>query len=535
MFNPDGCFCCLPPEDPCTTSNCTFLSNEMSDFEINPYWTQVTGAGAVGNGSYTVTNAQDLDVGNDAPCRRVTVETTLATTSADSVYIVCWKKSSSHNPSTQCPVTSLTFCVESKRVSESDGQVRFFIKQNGSTYVTKTGFSIGINWKRATGTFSQSDFEELSSGAQPNFTATGTAIEFGFGLKIPVNSGDEPFSDVWFDNLCVVVAKNCPTETCASGPCDFLDTGSASLTSVSTAGNGAYLGTSGIGNPGPSHKFFTRQAGDHAYARMSQSVASISSALPCVRPASMSVCIDSLKDGLGTAIPCIGLASSSSVVSVTCHTWTRTDWGTLTATVAIPASANLSDLYVMVGVRNQGASSDTTTYIDNICVKAICDTSGCVISQPSQCSNDMEVSFSAPPFPSVFGPHSATLTYFNSVFAGGVVVTRPPSGPEATSNPAIWEFTDFGPSPSFPGTDYGIRIQVSPVTSGGTCKFRILTLAYDRRPAGSQAFLAGTYINWQSGTITDCDAPFTGGLPAIGRADWFVMSTSCIPTVTPII
>lgn len=219
----EGSDCCLPPEDPCTTSNCTFLSNEMSDFEISTSWTQVVAAtGAAGNGVYAVNNVPDTAVGNDAPSRRMTLVTNTPTTTTDNVYVVCWKKSSSHNPSTQCAVTTITFCVESKRVSESDGQVRFFIKQNGSTYVTRTGFSIGVNWKRATGTFSQSDFEELSSGAQPNFTASGTAIEFGFGLKIPVNSGDEPFADVWFDNLCVVVNKNCTTQTCASGPCDQL-------------------------------------------------------------------------------------------------------------------------------------------------------------------------------------------------------------------------------------------------------------------------------------------------------------------------
>lgn len=223
MFNPDGCFCCLPPEDPCTVSGCTFLSDEMSDSEINPYWTQViASSGAVGNGSYTVTNAQDNDVGNDAPSRRVTLTTNTPTTTTDNVYAVCWKKSSTHNPSTQCPVTNITFCVESKRVSESDGQVRFFLRQNSSIYVTKTGSAIGVNWKRATGTFAQSDFEELSSGAQPNFTATGTAIEFGYGLKIAVNSGDEPFSDVWFDNLCVKLTQSCPGPTCASGPCDQL-------------------------------------------------------------------------------------------------------------------------------------------------------------------------------------------------------------------------------------------------------------------------------------------------------------------------
>lgn len=389
MFNPDGCFCCLPPEDPCTTSNCTFLSNEMSDFEINPYWTQVTGSGAVGNGSYTVTNAQDNDVGNDAPCRRVTVETDSATTSADSVYVVCWKKSSSHNPSTQCPVTSLTFCVESKRVSESDGQVRFFIKQNGSTYVTKTGFSIGVNWKRATGTFLQSDFEELSSGAQPNFTATGTAIEFGYGLKIPVNAGDEPFSDVWFDNLCVVVEKQCPNALCNTSNCDILNTGTA-MTVVSSGGtggaSGAYTTDPSFGNPAGSHKFtFSGPFGTNTGTVVVEVSPDVFSGAACISPSALSMCFEIYTPHTqlyysNTLSVSLKQGSLTQQVYQTSAAWSLNEWRKVEFTRNGGFLAfNFSQPVQLILTYNGSPLPDgpVTHYIDNICVKA---TYGCEVA-----------------------------------------------------------------------------------------------------------------------------------------------------------
>lgn len=390
MFNPDGCFCCLPPEDPCTVSGCTFLSDEMSDSEINPYWTQVVASsGAVGNGSYAVTNVQDLDVGNDAPSRRVTLETTLATTTSDNVYIVCWKKNSTHNPSTQCPITNITFCVESKRVSESDGQVRFFIKQNGSTYVTRTGFSIGVNWKRATGTFSQSDFEELSSGAQPNFTASGTAIEFGFGLKIPVNSGDEPFSDVWFDNLCVVIAKQCPNALCNTSNCDILNTGTA-MTVVSSGGTGgargAYTTDPSFGNPAGSHKFtFSGPFGTNTGTVVVEVSPDVFSGAACISPSALSMCFEIYTPHTqlyysNTLSVSLKQGSLTQQIYQTSAAWSLNEWRKVEFTRNGGFLAfNFSQPVQLVLTYSGSPLPDgpVTHYIDNICVRA---TYGCEIS-----------------------------------------------------------------------------------------------------------------------------------------------------------
>lgn len=213
MFNPDGCFCCEPPEDPCVLSGCTWSSTEMSDADLTAGVTYHNPAsGSTPDGTYEVTNVQDATTGNNAPCRKITIETVVAPAKAESVYAICWKDGATHNPATQCPLTNVSFCVESKRYADSDGGltdgVVFVVRQGGKIYATATQ-AVGVNWKRASGTYTSTSFTWVNGTGNPNFTATGSAIEFGFALKLSVPKDGTPYDVVLFDNLCVKRTVDC--------------------------------------------------------------------------------------------------------------------------------------------------------------------------------------------------------------------------------------------------------------------------------------------------------------------------------------
>lgn len=221
MFIPGGCFCCEPPEDPCVLSGCTWSSTDMSDTDLTAgtaYYNPVSGT--TPDGSYEITNVQDIGTGNDLPCRKITIETAEAPQKPDTVYAICWKDNATHNPSTQCPLTSVSFCVESKRHGDSDTDlvdgIVFVVRQNGKIYETASQ-SVGVNWKRASGSYTSASFEEIGGTAHPNFTATGASIEFGFAVKLSVNEDEEPLDVVLLDNLCITRPLDC---VCGIPNCD---------------------------------------------------------------------------------------------------------------------------------------------------------------------------------------------------------------------------------------------------------------------------------------------------------------------------
>lgn len=244
MFIPGGCFCCDPPEDPCTLSGCTWTSTDMSDTDLTAgtaYYNPVSGT--TPDGSYEITNAQETGTGNDAPCRKITIETVEAPQKPDTVYAICWKDDATFTPTPTCELLNVSFCVESKRHIDSDSgltdSVVFVVRQGGRVYVT-SDFSIGANWKRASGTFISVEFTEVNGTNSPNFTATGSVIEFGFALKLQVSEDEEPNDVVMFDNLCITTpCKNCLTDGCEK----LMDAAEATLVSSHTRGVGAYTTT----------------------------------------------------------------------------------------------------------------------------------------------------------------------------------------------------------------------------------------------------------------------------------------------------
>lgn len=249
MFIPGGCFCCEPPEDPCVLSGCTWSSTDMSDTDLTAgtaYYNPVSGT--TPDGEYEITNVQDTGTGNDLPCRKITIETVVAPQKPDTVYALCWKDNATHNPSSQCPLTSVSFCVESKRHGDSDAGlsdgVVFAVRQNNRIFVTATQ-SVGVNWKRASGTYTQNQFTEIDGAGNPDFSVTGTAIEFGFALRLSVNEDEEPLDVVLFDNMCITKSVGC--SSCAGGLCDFLSQDGWSP----SVGYEQILSPSGFSTPSP--------------------------------------------------------------------------------------------------------------------------------------------------------------------------------------------------------------------------------------------------------------------------------------------
>lgn len=225
MFIPGGCFCCDPPEDPCTLSGCTWTSTDMSNvngtsglggLSTATYYDNDV-SGSTPDGAYSISNAQNLDVGNESPSRKISITTTEAPGKPDTVYAGCFSPTMRHNPSSQCALPDVSFCVEAKRGSGSDSgnsdSVVFWVRQNNKVYVTQPQ-SIGENWQHVSGTYVATDFQYINGSSSPDFTSSGTMIEFGFALKLEVGNGDEPVSEVYFDNLCVKIIS---CQGCLSG------------------------------------------------------------------------------------------------------------------------------------------------------------------------------------------------------------------------------------------------------------------------------------------------------------------------------
>lgn len=211
MFNPAGCFCCEPPEDPCGEMNCDWSSTSMSDDDIfteDAYDNPVSGS--TPDGTYTIANEQYEDTGNDAPCRLITIETVEAPHKPDTVYAICWIEGAKWTPSESAPLRTIWYCFESKRHFDSDAGlidgVRFFVKQSGRIYRnTSAAMSVGVNWTRHSGGVSgpgNSGFVSINGSGRPNFSG-GEEVQIGIGLQLAVGKDEEPFDAVMFDNVCI--------------------------------------------------------------------------------------------------------------------------------------------------------------------------------------------------------------------------------------------------------------------------------------------------------------------------------------------
>ena len=114
----------------------------MSDTDLTAgtaYYNPVSGVNP--DGDYEITNSQLVGTGNDPPCRKITIETVEAPHKPDTVYAICWKGNATFTPSEQCPFSSVSFCVESKRHSDSDtgltDSVVFVVRQNGRVFASQ--------------------------------------------------------------------------------------------------------------------------------------------------------------------------------------------------------------------------------------------------------------------------------------------------------------------------------------------------------------------------------------------------------------
>lgn len=341
-------------------------------------------SGGLGSGTYTVGNTTSSDKGNDPPSRLVSVTTTVAPTSAAIVYAATWLTGAGHNPSTQCPMANVTFCVESKRGSESDSGlsdgVVFFIRQNGNVYATLPK-SIGVNWKRADGTFVVTDFTDIGSGSHPDFSATGSLMEFGFGLRLPVQSGSTPYSEVYFDNLCISRVFDCGNGTpCPSASCDSYNTGTL-LSVISQASGTTYSIDGSSGLPAGSHKFeFPANSSLKAVSVVVDSdVFQYSNS--CHRPAAVSICVnyktsnpDGGTDGDSIAFFLVQGGTVVAIGQVFIPGDTGNNWSLHTAFYSIPTTTTLdlsSPVSLTMTVSGGNRTHRGVVNIDNICHKAL--------------------------------------------------------------------------------------------------------------------------------------------------------------------
>lgn len=379
MFIPGGCFCCDPPEDPCTLSGCTWSSTDMSDTDLTAgtaYHNQISGS--TPDGSYEITNAQEAGTGNDAPCRKITIETIEAPQKPDTVYAICWKDNATHNPSTQCPLTSVSFCVESKRHGDSDSgltdSVVFVVRQNNRIFATAAQ-SVGVNWMRASGTYSQNSFTEIDGAGNPNFTATGTSIEFGFALKLLVSEDEEPLDVVMFDNLCITKSATCAGGSpCSDVLCETYNTGDSLVIDSQSSGTG-YQVDPAVGLPASSHRYsFDSGASRSVTSVITDEMFQIDE---CRRPYSFYVCLNFLKSTAttGGSVSFIIRQGANSATAYTSNTnlFSVSEWENRSFSFVLPSYSWLDKMQpvelLMRITENHAEESGVSVWVDNICVR----------------------------------------------------------------------------------------------------------------------------------------------------------------------
>ncbi len=486
MFIPGGCYCCEPPEDPCVLSGCTWSSTDMSDTDLTAGVTYHNAvSGATPDGNYEVTNTQDSATGNSLPCRSITIETAIAPAVAETVYAICWKDNATHTPSAQCPLTNVSFCVESKRGDDSDGGltdgVVFVVRQGGKIYATATQ-SVGVNWKRASGTYTANQFTWVNGSGNPNFTATGTAIEFGFALKLSVPKDGEPYDVVLFDNLCITRTE---CGGCNTSGCDTLNTGTSALSLLFTDTAGgeftvSYGLSSGVGISPPSHKYTFARGGTSSNFAFASTRLATSLPSSCRSITEISICNDLRGEGDGTANQINGsvwygifqsgfayfrINDSASVapannLSVTRGAWTSpstlivasgTVWwkkcsGTFATGVSTQSGPDLSQPFDIVLMVRSGSINLVTTsevYIDNICVKATYS-SGCATGVSYSVSvSGLSVIEKTPSCGAAF---STAATELSAILASTMILTYNPVS--SSQSLCVWTFSQATPSDS---------------------------------------------------------------------------------------
>ena len=561
MFIPGGCFCCEPPEDPCVLSGCTWSSTDMSDTDLTAgtaYYNPVSGT--TPDGSYEITNAQETGTGNDAPCRKITIETIEAPQKPDTIYAICWKDNATHNPATQCPLTSVSFCVESKRHGDSDSgltdSVVFVVRQNNRIFATAAQ-SVGVNWKRASGTYTQGSFTEIDGAGNPDFTATGTSIEFGFALKLLVSEDEEPLDVVMFDNLCITRPVSC---VCDIPNCDVYSTDPEAGTVSSQCSADPITVTTGTqAKPGGGTEAFidvdwgTTSAHSSANIGVDTGIEADFSE-ECKTVSSVSVCVRMRADSeitgscLGTVGSCrlanIGVIVKQDGEYYLTNTGTaslnRGDSVVRTITItrnvfritslpsspisgaAVPCYPNVADTidlnapFEIVLFGGVNASVSTTSGIeyvestriayDNICVKAVynevCRQSGSValdlagLSLIDNGCND-----------------PAAATYLNGVLSSTIVLNWNSAYSNASRCGYVYLSPVFNSGSLFLGTRCTWWISVFlTVFTNGTSYLQIRTTVYDAICTGNiNVIYAGTYSGFcEGGSLTPSTSGYEG-------------------------
>jgi hypothetical protein len=214
-------------------------------------WTLVTfgfrsGGGAMAGGS--VTAAQDAS-GNPGPSRQVTDNVPAAPSASEysTVFGAHFRTGLTYDPSTQGAIASLDYSEDAILVTGGgDGQATgCALRQNGQVYITggtlvtpaKTWTHKSLSGQKS-GNFVHLTAAGLDGSAHPDFTATGTPIEFGFFRGNSNGPGGGSYSivgaiDNWrvrVNPFCSVAAEcddgdGCTNDACDAGACTETDVG----------------------------------------------------------------------------------------------------------------------------------------------------------------------------------------------------------------------------------------------------------------------------------------------------------------------
>lgn len=471
MFIPGGCYCCEPPEDPCVLSGCTWSSLTGSD-------TEQTGAaaynntlsGSTPNGQYEVTSFQNSDLGNNLPCRQIWIETVggFGPVTNDVVYAINWIDGATHNPATQCPLTNVSFCVESKRGDDSDTNlsdgVVFVVKQNGKIYATPSQ-PVGVNWKRAYGTYASNNFTWINGSGGPNFTATGSTIEFGYALRLTVFANEEPFDSVLFDNVCVARTPSCGL--CNTGTCDVFAGDGFTVSTTEEMPNTGNLGavngtytfassTTPVGNPSDGMLLYWDFSGTPScvmYATVDTGVQYTHSG--CNLPSNVYICTESkIEIGVGNSeygfvntIVQGGVHYTSSIYGLINGYQYNSDWGKITISgsqsqykklqfsanglpqlvagnpdftqpFTIGVAAGVSSTWIN-GIGAAVSRDFAKIYVDNICVKVTNGACATGVSYSASVSGLSVIEKT----PSCGGSWGAVAAEFSSVLSSPMVLS----------------------------------------------------------------------------------------------------------------
>lgn len=154
----------------------------------------------------TLTAQQVMSGGNPDAYRLVRNDWT----GPGSVHFVHFKAGAEYTPATQGVLVSVTFDIDAREIASSALSIQIVLRQNGSYYFATNNITTGESWVHFhnAGMF-QNDFDNRggfgAGGPVPDFSSTGSAIEFGFSAGGGSASTNPVFLRAGIDNWAITL------------------------------------------------------------------------------------------------------------------------------------------------------------------------------------------------------------------------------------------------------------------------------------------------------------------------------------------